>query len=113
MKKFHCMENAAEAVVVGSDGSVSPCVMTQIPVEGENEHYFRKQKHRLRKMSFGNIAEDSLNEIWHRKEYKRFLQTYRRGKPPAFCMDCLKGFSDDFTQETSLEQVQAYLREIS
>jgi MoaA/NifB/PqqE/SkfB family radical SAM enzyme len=113
MEKFHCMENAARAIVVGSDGSVFPCVMAQIPVKGENEHYFRKQKHRLRKMNLGNIGEDSLNEIWHRKEYRRFLRTYRSGTSPSFCMNCLKGFSDDFTQETSLEQVQAYLREIS
>jgi MoaA/NifB/PqqE/SkfB family radical SAM enzyme len=113
MEKFHCMENAARAVVIGSDGGVSPCVMAQIPVEGENKHYSRKQTQRLRKMSFGNISEDSLNEIWHGKEYKRFLQTYRRGKSPAFCADCLKGFADDLTQETSLDQVQDYLREIS
>jgi hypothetical protein len=64
-------------------------------------------------MSFGNIADDSLNEIWHGKEYRRFLRTYRRGRTPAFCGNCLKGVSVDFTQETSLEQVQAYLREIS
>ncbi len=113
MESFHCMENAACAVVVGSDGGVSPCVMAQIPVEGENKHYFRKQKQPLRKMSLGNIADDSLNKIWHQKEYRQFLKTYRRGKTPAFCVNCLKGFSDDFTQPTSLDQVQAYLRDIS
>jgi MoaA/NifB/PqqE/SkfB family radical SAM enzyme len=113
MEEFHCMENAARAVVVGSDGGVSPCVMAEIPVEGENEHYFRKQKQRLRKIIFGNIADDPLNEIWYREEYRRFLRTYRRGKSPAFCMDCLKGFSDDFIEDKSLEQVQAYLHEIS
>jgi MoaA/NifB/PqqE/SkfB family radical SAM enzyme len=113
MEKFHCMENATHAVVIGSDGGVSPCVMAQIPVEGENEHYFRKQKQHLRKMSFGNITDNSLDGIWHQKEYRRFLKTYRSEKSPSFCMNCLKGFSDDFTQETSLEQVQAYLHEIS
>jgi MoaA/NifB/PqqE/SkfB family radical SAM enzyme len=107
------MENAAHVVVVGSDGGVSPCVMAQIPVEGENQHYFRKQKQRLRKISFGNIADDPLNEIWHRNEYKRFLKNYKKGKTPSFCTNCLKGFSDDFTQEASLEQIQVYLRDIS
>jgi MoaA/NifB/PqqE/SkfB family radical SAM enzyme len=102
MEKFHCMENATHAVVIA-----------QIPVEGENEHYFRKQKQHLRKMSFGNITDNSLDGIWHQKEYRRFLKTYRSEKSPSFCMNCLKGFSDDFTQETSLEQVQAYLHEIS
>lgn len=113
MEKFHCMENAAHAVVVGSDGGVFPCVMSQIPVQGRNDFYFRKQKQPLKKMSFGNIKDNSLDEIWHQKEYRRFLRTYRSGKSPSFCVNCLKGFSDNFTQETSLEQVQAYLREIS
>jgi MoaA/NifB/PqqE/SkfB family radical SAM enzyme len=113
MERFHCMENAARAVVIGSNGGVSPCVMAQIPVEGRNDFYFRKRKQPLQKMSFGSIVDDSLNKIWHQKEYRQFLMTYRRGKTPAFCVNCLKGFSDDFTQETSLEQVQAYLRDIS
>jgi hypothetical protein len=40
LKGFYCMENCARSIVVGSDGSVSACVMLQIPAEGMNYHYF-------------------------------------------------------------------------
>jgi MoaA/NifB/PqqE/SkfB family radical SAM enzyme len=112
METFHCMENAARAVVVGSDGSVSPCVMAQVPVEGENFYYFKKQKRILRNLSFGNIADDSMYRIWDRKDYKQFVRSYRKGKSPVICMNCLKRFCDDFEQQTSLDQIQAYLQEI-
>ena len=34
-------------VIVGSDGSISPCVMKQIPVKGENYYYVRGEKQPL------------------------------------------------------------------
>jgi hypothetical protein len=39
--QFSCSENIPHAVVVGSDGSISPCVMKQMPVKGENYYYSR------------------------------------------------------------------------
>ena len=100
MEEFHCGENIGCAIVVGTDGSVSPCVMAQVPVEGENSYYFRGRRQKLRKLSFGNIGDDSLNTIWHRKEYKRFVGTFLRGEPPAFCLNCLKRFISNFEQNT-------------
>jgi hypothetical protein len=41
-----------KAVVIGSYGSVSPYVMTQILVEGENYYYFQGQKQKLRQVTF-------------------------------------------------------------
>jgi MoaA/NifB/PqqE/SkfB family radical SAM enzyme len=113
MGRFHCMENATNAIVVNSDGSVFPCVMAQVPVKGKNFYYFGKKRQILQKLSFGNIADDSLNRIWHKKEYKQFVRSYRKGKPPVICMNCLKGYADDFRQQTSSEQIQAFLQEVS
>jgi MoaA/NifB/PqqE/SkfB family radical SAM enzyme len=91
---FACNENVPRAVVVGSDGSVSPCVMKQIPVKGENYHYVRGQRHLQQNLSFGNIQQDHLNTIWHREEYQRFIQKIRSNAVPLACRNCLKAHID-------------------
>jgi MoaA/NifB/PqqE/SkfB family radical SAM enzyme len=94
--QFSCSENIPHAVVVGSDGSISPCVMKQIPVKGETDYYFRGQKHRQKNLSFGNIHTDSLNTIWHRKEYRKLTRNFHKAKAPNVCRDCLKRNIDSF-----------------
>lgn len=93
-QEFRCTENCGRALVVGSDGGVSPCVMTQVPVAGETRYYFRGQPHTHRNLVFGDIRQDGLNRIWHRKEYRRFVRAYVRGEVPLSCRTCLKQFSD-------------------
>lgn len=89
---FKCSENVAQAIVVGSDGSISPCVFTCMPVLGENDYYFRGQKHIQQNLSFGNIQTEDLNFIWHRKAYKEFVRNHNRWRTPAVCRNCYKGF---------------------
>jgi MoaA/NifB/PqqE/SkfB family radical SAM enzyme len=92
MEGSFCTENVERALVIGSDGCVSPCVMAQIPVGGDNFHYFRGNRQTIKKLSFGNINDEALNTIWHKKEYKNFIRTLiRRGTAP-FCQNCLKRF---------------------
>jgi MoaA/NifB/PqqE/SkfB family radical SAM enzyme len=88
--QFSCSENIPRAVVVGSDGSISPCVMKQIPVQGKNYYYYRGREHLHQNLSFGNIHEDSLNTIWHRMEYQQFVRDFQKGNAPSICRDCLK-----------------------
>jgi len=88
--QFACSENIPFAVVVGSDGSISPCVMKQLPVQGENYYYFKGQKQLQQNLSFGNLHEDSLNTIWHRKNFRQFARDFRKGKTPSICGNCLK-----------------------
>jgi len=87
---FACSENIPRAVVVGSDGSLSPCVMKQIPVRGDNYYFVDSQKHLQQNLSFGNIQKESLNTIWHHKEYRQFMREFRNAKGPAVCQNCLK-----------------------
>ena len=89
-KDFACSENIPRAVVIGSDGSVSPCVMKQIPVKGENYYYVRGQKHVQQNLYFGNIQQESLKTIWHRKEYRQFIYEFCSSEAPAICDHCLK-----------------------
>jgi MoaA/NifB/PqqE/SkfB family radical SAM enzyme len=92
MEESYCTENVGRALVVGSDGRVSPCVMSQIPAEGDNFYYFRGSRQKLGKLLFGNIADETLNIIWNKKEYKKFIRTLTRGGIFPFCQNCLKRF---------------------
>jgi MoaA/NifB/PqqE/SkfB family radical SAM enzyme len=105
-KEFHCSENITRALVVGSDGSVSPCVMAQIPVDGDNFYYFRGKRETLRKLTFGNIAHEPLNTIWHRKEYKSFIRSFIRGGVHSFCQNCLKRFIWNLQKDSDPYQIQ-------
>ncbi|MEJ2169130.1 MAG: SPASM domain-containing protein [Desulfobacterales bacterium] len=90
---FKCSENVARAVVVGSDGRISPCVFTNMPAREDNYFCFRGQKQGQQNLSFGNIQTEGLNIIWHRKGYKEFVHAHNRGWVPAGCRNCCKGFA--------------------
>lgn len=93
-KDFACSENVPGALVVGADGSISPCVMKQLPVQGENWYYFRGRRHRHRNLCFGNITSSSLDSIWHQKDYQQFIREFSNAKTPATCHNCSKRQSD-------------------
>jgi len=93
--QFSCSENIPHAVVIGSDGSISPCVMKQMPVKGKNYYYTRGQKQLQKNFSFGNIHTDSLNTIWHRNEHRQFVRGFLKVEAPTICRNCLKRNIDD------------------
>lgn len=99
LEESSCTENIGRALVVGSDGCVSPCVMGQIPVEGDNYYCLNGKRHMVGKLTFGNIANESLNMIWNKKEYKSFIRALTQGGTVPFCRDCLKRFILDLQAE--------------
>ena len=103
-KNFNCGENVGNAVVIGSDGRVAPCVMKQIPAKGENYHFFRGQKYKMEDLTFGNIADDALKDIYNREVYKQFVRKFRRGKRPGPCRTCLKQSIDSLLKQSTINQ---------
>jgi MoaA/NifB/PqqE/SkfB family radical SAM enzyme len=87
-----CSENVGRALVVGSNGDISPCVMARIPVTGDNYQYVWGNRRPVRHVGFGNIADKPLHLIWHSKAYKRFVRRRLLGKQVSFCQPCLKRF---------------------
>ncbi|MGD9159828.1 MAG: radical SAM/SPASM domain-containing protein [Desulfobacteraceae bacterium] len=96
MEESFCSENIEKAVVIGSDGSVSPCVMGLIPVKGDKYYYFREKRIKLEKLVFGNLAEETLDIVWNKKEYKKFIREHRNKKFVQSCKYCQKRFVMDF-----------------
>ena len=93
---FSCSENIPGAIVVGSDGNLAPCVMKQIPVQGENVYYIKGQTHVQHNLFFGKIQKNSLKTIWYRKECRQFIRKCRNGTTPVVCQNCLKKQIENF-----------------
>jgi len=92
-ERTNCSENIPRALVIGSDGSVSPCVMKNLPVNGKIDYYFNSQKINYQPLNFGNIRHDPLNVIWNNPSYRSFRKKSLRYLPGS-CAKCYKQFID-------------------
>ena len=96
-----CPENVLRSCFVSARGEVSPCVMTNLGLEGYGEvtHRFRGEDHPLRSVIFGNIRERPLRDIWQSDSARAFrggirkrIYEGRRGREglPPPCRHCYK-----------------------
>jgi MoaA/NifB/PqqE/SkfB family radical SAM enzyme len=82
-----CPENILRALVVSADGNISPCVFTNVPATGVS-HSYQGRQYLLLHLSFGNVLDQSLWDIWRRPEYiafRRFFQPAGRASPCQHC----------------------------
>jgi MoaA/NifB/PqqE/SkfB family radical SAM enzyme len=88
-KRELCTENVTRALCVSSDGVVSPCVFTNLRME---EAFYRVggEKKSYQRLSFGNVNEKPLADIWRCKEYKAFRASFRKGPLAGPCQGCPK-----------------------
>ena len=108
---LNCRENVCNSLVIDVEGNVSPCVFT-MPSLNENSiindkktlsHYFQNQVFPLKGKSFGNIASDSLLEIWDKKSYSAFRNYFNKTieaipdlgmfECPECCTKCYKSLA--------------------
>ena len=82
-----CAENAQNALFVAADGSVSPCVYANLRLEGLQALRRAGVADRL---TFGNIHEETLSEIWWKSPYRRFRNSLFTTNPPQACRNCPK-----------------------
>jgi MoaA/NifB/PqqE/SkfB family radical SAM enzyme len=84
-----CPENPQGGLCVAADGTVSPCVFTNLPVSGAT--YVGLGGEQLyQPLVFGNLLEQDLGAIWRRPAYKNFRQTFFTGCLATPCRHCLK-----------------------
>lgn len=95
-----CGENVGRACVVTVEGDVVPCVLMD-PVIGDRGgegggppvvYRFGKEVFPLSGVSFGNIENETLPRIWHKKAYRRFRRCFDEGAMamPPICRHCYK-----------------------
>ena len=84
-----CTENVQRAVCIASDGSVSPCVYTNMQVPGAC-YMPQGEKRQYERMVFGNIQEKSLRKIWQERGYAAFRNSFQKGELSSHCVRCPK-----------------------
>lgn len=83
-----CTENPRRALFVSSDGSVSPCVFSNIPAAGSS-CVSEGEEVAYRKLTFGCIADESLPAIWKSSYYREFRKSFE-SLPHPLCRRCPK-----------------------
>jgi MoaA/NifB/PqqE/SkfB family radical SAM enzyme len=84
-----CVENVRQALFVNARGDISPCVFTGLPISGDAEAE-NSTITGHRKLSFGNLQEQGLSQIWSNPAYVDFRDSFLKGSPPEFCHSCPK-----------------------
>ena len=104
-----CTENVQQSLFISSDGGVFPCVFTGLPVSkaslvknGMEQAYIP--------LSFGNVNDEPLSQIWRKKAYKNFRHSFSSGKFAQPCLACSK--RQIFTGETSTQLTVADLMDL-
>jgi MoaA/NifB/PqqE/SkfB family radical SAM enzyme len=86
-----CTENIQRALFVSAEGTVSPCVFTNLPVaEGIQVRCDGEKPYQ--QLRFGNVGDTPLEIIWWTKAYRAFRKAFYGGPLPGSCVDCPKLF---------------------
>lgn len=94
-QSFQCGENVRKACVIGVEGEVVPCVMTDPVLSGKHQpdqeqypcYIFNNHSYFLIEMVFGRIGEEKLTRIWNKPEYRSFRHLFT----PLSCLESGEG----------------------
>jgi len=78
-KRLFCVENIQKSLYISSDGSISPCVFTNLPTNLTTDN-----------LNFGNVEQKALSKIWRDKSYKKFRNSFRTKNLYQSCEKCPK-----------------------
>lgn len=106
-----CAEDPLRNLYISADGFLSPCVFLYPPCPSPFRRIFKGNEVNIEKLSFGNIFEEDLLEIWEKESYKSFRKAFHQRKeremnplfsftfpstefpsPPEVCKTCHKLF---------------------
>ena len=85
-----CTEHVLHAAVVAADGGVSPCVYTNLRLNGAASHWVDGRETALASVVMGNIGSQSFAAIWRSRGYRAFRRAHRDSHPPSPCRDCVR-----------------------
>jgi len=84
-----CIENIERSLFISADGEVSPCVFYNIPAS-KVCYYAGGKQHDYKRLTFGNMNNNELAQIWKNQEYLDFRKSVNSDNPPYFCTECPK-----------------------
>ena len=85
-----CFNNAEHRPFISITGEVSPCCILAYPV---TRYSLGGEAIDSPPVSFGNVTEKSLPEIWNNPEYIEFRNALASHKEPSVCRGCLALYS--------------------
>lgn len=71
--------------VIDANGDVYPCSSLSY----NRDYYYLEEKHSFPRISFGNLHNNSFDEIWHSPNYTKFRKDVLAGNFPEYCKNCL------------------------
>jgi MoaA/NifB/PqqE/SkfB family radical SAM enzyme len=77
-----CRENIDRSLFISADGSVSPCVYVNVPIDALDPG----------RRIFGNVRETDPVDIWESADFRRFRERLAGGDPDLPCLSCPKRF---------------------
>lgn len=93
-----CSEDPLNSLYISEDGCVSPCVYLTPPIQ-EIPRIFCGKKIIVPRISFGNIREKNLFDIWNSYEYVSFRKKWLKSAScesvdhlPNICRTCYKAY---------------------
>ncbi len=88
-RRANCTENVQGALCISADGTVTPCVYTNLELPG-CFYFAGAEKRAYRRAAYGNAGAKPLSEIWRRREYREFRASFRKGDLSPQCRGCPK-----------------------
>lgn len=87
----HCPEPVQSGFVLCANGDIAPCVMGGLPVSpSRSTHCYHGHMLPLESLTFGNMKNNPLPDIWKSKKYKQFRKNIHKETPPPRCAACYK-----------------------
>lgn len=75
-----CEENPLRNLYISVNGEISPCVYLYPPMPTPFKRIFCGVEHYTDKLSFGNIFDKQINEIWNSRDYVAFRDSFKKRK---------------------------------
>ncbi len=91
-RRAMCTENAPRAMFISSNGDISPCVFTNLPLKKGQAPIKKRQDLDYQRLVFGNVSNGSLASIWRESGYTAFRKSFQTGKLLPPCGTCPKMF---------------------
>ncbi len=101
-----CELNPVKQFFVNVHGDVAPCAYASVMGRSDYCRYFSGEEVPTSPLLFGSLATEDIDEIWGKKEYRRFRLDYQNR------MQAYNNLSVNRTSIHSMFALQDYLREI-
>ena len=73
-----CPKNPLENIFIGADGTVSPCVYLNPPLNATIPRFVEGQVTESPRVIMGRLTEQSLDEIWNQPTYRAFRSRFEQ-----------------------------------